>query len=314
MLSSANLIEQYKIFSKPKTEIEHKTSHHANHAVLNVFETSKTTHSFDLQFDNPVVVSMIQGKKIMHLNNKQPFDFFPGQTIVMPASELMYIDFPEANSNKPTQCMALEIGKPFIDETLMWLNEEYPKADNQLWLWSTENFLMFNTPEFHSHVNNLLGVLIKNEFGRQLRAANLTKELVVNLLQTQARHFLLTQVNSLASHNRLAHVIKYIRKNLGRPIAVQELCKEACLSRAQFFRSFQRELGEAPVQFINKERIRLSQQHLLRTGVSIADACYQSGFNSLNYFCRIFKELTGLTPTQWRLNQKSSLMHKKALN
>ena len=67
MLDRFNLKEKHKIFSSPATEVEHRTSHNSDHAILNVFETRKITHSFDLKFDNPVVVSMIQGKKVMHL-------------------------------------------------------------------------------------------------------------------------------------------------------------------------------------------------------------------------------------------------------
>jgi AraC-like DNA-binding protein len=303
MLTGLNLIRKFDIFSTPTAEIEHRTSHHADHAVLNVFETCKITRRFDLTFDNPVVVSMIQGKKVMNLRNKNQFDFLPGQTIVMPASELMYIDFPEASSEIPTQCMALEISSGFVKGTLDWLNEYYPRIDNEKWTWTKDNFLLLNNAAIQNNMNHLIRVLVENNLGRQMVASNTTRELILSLLQTQARFFLLENIDKLSTRNRLAHVIKYIRKHLYRPININELLNEACLSRAQFFRLFHKEMGESPVQFINRERLQIAKQKMINEGLSITEACFESGYSSINYFSRIFKQLEGKTPSDWRMSQ-----------
>lgn len=303
MLSGINLKEKFKIFSTPTSEVEHRTAHHSDHALLNVYETSRVTHHFDLKFDNPVVVSMIQGKKIMHLQSKAPFEFLPGQTLVMPASELMYIDFPEADRQHPTQCLALEISEGFVKETLDWLNEFFPKTDNEPWNWSKENFLLVNNPTVQNCLNRLIHVMVNNSFGKQLMACNTTKELIILLMQTHARNFLLQNVDKMSTRNRLAHVIKYIRNNISRPLSINELAGQACLSRAQFFRAFQREMGETPVQFINRERIRNAKHKLISESLSVSTACYEAGFSSLNYFCRVFKQFEGMSPGEWKEKQ-----------
>ena len=299
MLQGINLKEKHKIFSAPKTEVEHRTSHAADHAVLNVFETSRVTHSFDLVFNNPVVVSMIQGKKVMHLREKDPFAFTPGQSIVMPASELMYIDFPEAQPDNPTQCMALELSNGFVKNTLDWLNEHFPKSDEQVWSWSDDNFLLMNNNYVQSSLNRLIQVMVDNDYMRQLRASNTTRELIASLLQTQARHFLLENLNKFSTRNRLAHVILFIRRNIHQPLSVDELAGQACLSRAQFFRAFQRELGETPVQFINRERLERAKKLMLRGSRSLSQICFDVGFGSLNYFSRTFRSYEGMSPTAW---------------
>lgn len=302
MLNGINLKEKHKIFSAPKSDVEHRTSHPADHAVLNVFETRRATESFDLKFDNPVVVSMIQGKKIMHLNERAPFAFTPGETIVMPASELMYIDFPEATAENPTQCMALEISSGFVQSTMEWLNEYFPKTDRGMWEWNKDNFLLLNNIGVQDSLNRLIRVLVENDYGRQMLAGNTTRELIAMLMQTHARHFLLANADSLSTRNRLAHVVQYIRRNLTENLHTDDLAERACLSRAQFFRAFRRELGETPVQFINSERIRRAKR-LLRQGRTATQACYDSGFSSLNYFSRLFKQTEGVSPTAWLARQ-----------
>ncbi len=300
MLDRFNLKEKHKIFSSPATEIEHRTSHNSDHAVLNVFETRKITHSFDLKFDNPVVVSMIQGKKVMHLKSKDPFEFTPGETIVMPASELMYIDFPEARQEHPTQCMALEISNGFVQNTMNWLNEYFPKVDEGTWDWTKDNFLLMNNQNVQETLNRLIRAMVQNNYGKQLMASNATRELIATLMQTNARHFLLNNLKELSTRNRLAGVVHFIRKNITGKFTVDELAEKACLSRAQFFRCFQREMGETPVEFVNKERLRLAKRHMLQHNRSVSQASYESGFSSLNYFSRTFKKYEGVSPNAWR--------------
>jgi len=312
MLNSINLKEKHKIFSTPKVDVEHRTAHNSDHAILNVFETSRVTHSFDLRFDNPVVVSMIQGKKVMKLHERNPFDFRPGETIVMPTSELMYIDFPEASPEQPTQCLALEISNGFVRQTLAWLNDLYPKMDESVWNWTDDNFHLSNNNNIHETLNRLIRVMVNQQYGRQLIASNTTKELIASLLQTQARHFLLHNYSRLSTKNRLAFIIQYIRKNIKDKLSVDILADKACLSRAQFFRAFQREMGQTPVQFINRERIEIAKRHLLMHNQSATQACYASGFASLNYFSRIFKQCTGTSPTEWRKSKIESLLNQDA--
>jgi AraC-like DNA-binding protein len=304
MLQGINLKEKHRIFSTPKTDVEHRTSHPSEDAVLNVFETNTVTENFDLRFDNPVVVSMIQGKKIMHLKDKSPFEFTPGQSIVMPASELMYIDFPEAKRNNPTQCMALEISDGFVKNTLDWLNEFFPKVDKGEWAWSKDNFLLLNNINVQDSMNRLIRVLVQNSYGRQMIASNTTRELIAALMQTKARHILINHTEKFATQNRLAYVLQYIRKNIHSPLTIEELSEKACLSRAQFFRAFQREIGETPLQFINKERIELAKRYLLMHSRSATQACYDSGFSSLNYFSRVFKQYEGMSPTEWKKSKR----------
>ncbi|MCZ4408922.1 AraC family transcriptional regulator [Cryomorphaceae bacterium 1068] len=303
MLDRFNLKEKHKIFSSPTTEVEHRTSHNADHAVLNVFETRKITHSFDLKFDNPVVVSMIQGKKVMHLKEKDPFEFTPGETIVMPASELMYIDFPEAKQDDPTQCMALEISHGFVHSTMAWLNEYFPKVDKGTWNWTDDNFLLMNNLQVQDGLNRLIRVMVQDNFGKQMMASNTTRELIAALMQTNARHFLLENLKELSTRNRLAGVIQFIRQNISSKLTIEQLADKACLSRAQFFRKFQREMGETPVQFVNRERLRLAKRHMLQNRRTVTQACFESGFQSLNYFSRTFKKYEGMSPNAWRASK-----------
>ena len=301
MLNSINLKEKHKIFSSPKSEVEHRTRHQSTCSELNVFETQRTAFDFDLVFSNPVVVSMIQGKKVMHLAEKEPFEFVPGETIAMPAMEPMTIDFPEATKAEPTQCMALEICPDLISEVSLWLNENQMKLDGSEWSWTRHNHYLNNSPYLSATINSLFSTMIDADYSlRDFRAANITKELVAQLLKTKAKQFLLDNVQKLQVSNRLAHAIFYIQKNITSDLTIEELAERACLSRAQFFRAFKNELGMTPVQFINSERVNRAKRILRKPRTTLYETALYAGFKSQSYFNRVFKAVTGFTPVEWR--------------
>lgn len=301
MLNAINLKEKHRIFSTPKSEVEHRTTHSSTCSELNVFETQRAAFDFDLVFHNPVVVSMIQGKKVMHLGNKAPFDFVPGETIAMPSSEPMTIDFPEATYDHPTQCMALEICPDLISEVSLWLNENQLKIDGEEWSWTKHNYHLNQGAHLSGTINSLFSTMIHADHGlRDLKASNITKELVAQLLKTKAKQFLIDNAQRLQVTNRLAHSIYFIQKNITSDLKIDVLAERACLSRAQFFRAFKNELGMTPIQFINNERVNRAKRILRKPRITLIESAVYAGFKSQSYFNRVFKSITGLTPVEWR--------------
>ena len=61
----------------------------------------------------------------------------------------------------------------------------------------------------------------------------------------------------------------------------------------------------ALMQFILKIRIDRAKELLDFTDKSIADIAESSGFQDQNYFARIFKKITGVSPTQYRNSDKN---------
>ena len=56
--------------------VENRTTYTLDSAELNIYETHQAAKNVELTFGNPVLASMIRGKKVMHLSNAPSFDFF----------------------------------------------------------------------------------------------------------------------------------------------------------------------------------------------------------------------------------------------
>ncbi|MFD2572105.1 helix-turn-helix domain-containing protein [Spirosoma soli] len=283
------------------TLVENKMTLNHDVAELHLYETFQQADRIELRFNAPVLTSMLNGRKVMHLSKTDPFDYRPGESLLLPTGRLMSIDFPDATIDDPTRCLALTISDEFIRQTVNELNEHTPRVEaTDEWQLDTDNYLLQNDTEISSLIDKLTRLFRENNPFKTFFIQNTLKELVVRLSQTQVQTNLLNHTSQHLTTNRLAYVVNYIRNNITRALSVEELCDKACLSKSHFFRLFKSELGVSPAQFILNERIRRAKQILSNPAKSITDACYESGFNSLTHFSSAFRSVERMCPRQFK--------------
>lgn len=81
---------------------------------------------------------------------------------------------------------------------------------------------------------------------------------------------------------------------------VDELAAEAGMSRSAFADRFTRIMGEPPMRYLGKQRLRVAAQRLRTTHESIAQIGFDSGYESEAAFNRAFKREFGAPPAAWR--------------
>ena len=283
------------------TLVENKLTLSHDAAELHLYETFEQANLIQLRFNAPVMTSMLSGRKVMHLHTMQPFDYQPGESLLLSSDQLMQIDFPDATLDAPTRCLALTISDDLIRQTVAELNEQVPRVEAaDQWQLDTDSYRLQNDPEISSLIDKLIRLFRENNPFKPFFIKNTLRELIVRLSQTQTRSGLLQQTSQHLTTNRLAYVIAYIRENITRALTVEELSDKACLSKSHFFRLFKSELGVSPAQFILTERIRRAKLILSNPAKSITDACYESGFNSLTHFSSAFRSVEHVCPRQFK--------------
>ncbi len=90
------------------------------------------------------------------------------------------------------------------------------------------------------------------------------------------------------------------RANIDAHISIEEIAKELQVSYSWFRKAFKAYTGIAPGQFIIQLKIEKAKALLSIPKKPIKTIADDLKFESVFYFCRLFKEKTGLTPAQYR--------------
>jgi AraC-like DNA-binding protein len=294
-------------YNKLQTLVENRSSFNLPSFELNLFETYQKSEKVSLTFDTLTITSMIRGKKTMKYfdKNKSSFDYLPSESVIVPANQEMIIDFPEANEKNPTQCLAIAIDNEKIKSTLETLNNQFPKLEtpqNKNGNWTLENpdYHLKNNLEIKNVIDRITHISLGKSEVKNMLADLALQELLIRIMQTQARNLIFEEYKKYSSQNRFAFVIEYVETHLEEQITVEKLSKLACMSESNFYKAFKREFGITPVEYILKQRISRAKKLLSDMKLSITDVCYKVGFNSLSYFSVLFKKYADQSPTEFR--------------
>ncbi len=99
---------------------------------------------------------------------------------------------------------------------------------------------------------------------------------------------------------RLGAAFAFLMKNYQRNISLAEVSAECNMTPTAFCRFFKSRTQKSVFQFLNELRIGNACKLLLNDKYTVADACYQSGYNNLANFNKFFKVVKGVTPTEYR--------------
>ncbi len=101
--------------------------------------------------------------------------------------------------------------------------------------------------------------------------------------------------------SRLAMSRDFIHARYAESIRVDTLAEKACVSKGHFQREFKRKYGVPPVTYIMGHRTIVARNLLRTTAMSCSEIASKVGFGSdLYYFSKVFKKITGATPTSIR--------------
>ncbi len=89
---------------------------------------------------------------------------------------------------------------------------------------------------------------------------------------------------------------------------VEKLCKQVFMSHSQLHRKLEAVTGCSPNKFIRAIRFAKAKELLRNTNESIASIALDCGYSDPGYFARIFKQEQGVTPQEWRADEKNALM------
>ena len=104
---------------------------------------------------------------------------------------------------------------------------------------------------------------------------------------------------SLKDQERLRKVYIFVEENFSKDIDIQEVANICNLTIPAFCNYFKKNLNQTFTNFTNEYRINRACKMLLQ-GEEIIDICFGSGFNNISYFGRVFRQIKGSSPSEFR--------------
>ena len=121
------------------------------------------------------------------------------------------------------------------------------------------------------------------------------KELMYRLLGTiYAPSFSLATRSEIAE--QIADGVHLLEQTYIENLPITQYAEASHVSLNTFRNVFQKEFGTSPLKYRNRLRIERAKELLSESGFTVSEAAYASGFESIGYFCRCYRQITGESP------------------
>jgi AraC-like DNA-binding protein len=99
---------------------------------------------------------------------------------------------------------------------------------------------------------------------------------------------------------RLQQAVAHVSKHFGQSLPESQMAQLCQMSPSRFCREFKSAYGVTYVEYVARYRVVQAKRLLSNPAMSIADAAAAVGFTDPSYFTRVFRRVTGLSPSAYR--------------
>lgn len=126
-------------------------------------------------------------------------------------------------------------------------------------------------------------------------------------LFTMLMHTRRREPEQLKETGRTTQIVSYIHKHYQEDITLEQLAQMFYVSPFYLCREFKRYTNSTIVQYVNITRVMNAQRRLMETDKTVTEISRETGFSNLTHFNRVFKSITGTTPSGYRKHHQNML-------
>lgn len=98
----------------------------------------------------------------------------------------------------------------------------------------------------------------------------------------------------------IRRAVQHFNQNYPSDICIRDYAKSSGLSEAWFIRSFKEHMGVTPGRYLTETRISRAKDLLKSSSLNVTQAAALTGYQNPLYFSRIFKQITGMSPMEYK--------------
>lgn len=205
----------------------------------------------------------------------------------------------------------LDSGIPDHERVVLYLNESYFQQFNE------EDEALLRTPFLSDrpviglsrHVRRIIEqqlYTMLHEIQEQPSGYKLTiQHTITNILLLVARSILASdgatsETELTPTQAKMMEIAKYINANFREDLTLERLSHHFYLSESYLSRTFKKLTGFSFTEYVGMTRVKEAQRLLRESHMRITDISEEVGFGSFAHFQKVFKELTTLSPRDYR--------------
>ncbi|MFT8390897.1 MAG: AraC family transcriptional regulator [Sporolactobacillus sp.] len=227
---------------------------------------------------------------------KQRYSAHQGSIAVINSNELHYIE--SRSDALRFYIIWIDIQFLFSRQTdLCQANYFAPLAQNRILFQN----LIENDPSFAQTLQQLIQSFRSRQIGFEIEIKALVYLLIVRLLRQHINQIASSE-RAASQTNRLNHfkrVFDYLDQHFMEPIDSHVLAEQMHISLSHYCRVFKALTGKSTTEYVNALRLEHAAR-LLKSGMTVTEAAFSSGFDNLNYFSRRFRRDYGITPSAFK--------------
>ena len=130
----------------------------------------------------------------------------------------------------------------------------------------------------------------------------LVDSLLLRLLYELAESFSveIRQGELASSEMRLQHIIQFVNHSYQHNLSLSRLAEEMQVSTSTLSRFFKKQTGCYFVDYVNQVRVQAAVRELVGTDENLTKIAVNAGFSNLTVFNRVFRDIHGCSPTEYR--------------
>ena len=145
-----------------------------------------------------------------------------------------------------------------------------------------------------------LSLYIVRRFGSPELAASLSKILLIDPARRSQTPYSAAEFHITHGDENVLKAQHWMARHMGSPFSVSRLADIAGLGERTFARRFKRATGDTPLEYLQHLRITQARTLLETTRDPVDAITYATGYEDVSSFRRLFKKITGLSPTAYR--------------
>ena len=258
---------------------------------LRLFRTSHLVKRLPGVYE-PCICAIVQGSKRAYLNGTAHL-YNESQYLCCTMPLPVEAEAIDASPEKPLLGLLLSIETRTMVETAIEMATIDRSSDS-----STEVMPGLTVARWDNRFTEALGRLLElldDPVALSMLGNGRMKELMFAVLRGEAGSLVRQAFGRM---QKISLALSFLRANLHEAISIDDLAKQAGMSRAAFHRKFKEVTTYSPIQFIKLHRLN-DASRLIASGTTVGEAAYRVGYSSQSQFSRDFRRYFGQSPRQW---------------